>query len=515
MNRLRLPLSSAMLFAALLSTACTGSTADGLTTGDTQKLDDAVAGEVTGGGGDTLDLAQVDVASEALILAGVGVTDITPDFEPYTDLNANQIRDPDEPFEDLNENGQFDTLEMGGFGLRHPTAVLHPLTARALALRVHGEWFVLVAVDSLGIGIGRSEEIRDQVMAALDPAINLPRERLLIANIHTHAAPDTMGIFGEMGVDQVYIEKLVHRTAEAITIALAAAEPASLAVTHADVPEAVRDIDPPNLTDPYVGIIQVRRPDGSAIATLMSIANHPETFWKENTRITPDYPHYLRTAIEEHEGGTAFYFSADLGLMQSPEEVAEKNEPRAMAVATLYSDAVLAQLDGLESLPDEALAFAWQYRTVPVVLENPELYIGLVGGMLDGYDGWLYKTEEPPCDFFGCLDLPVATLRLGDAVTLVSLPGEFVPELILGGITLPEVYDGLYPDAPDEPVMLPHIQTKERFLLGLSGMDCGYVYPKKQHDPKNHFSQSHTPGPNAAMNLMTAVTEMLDALNAQ
>jgi len=447
------------------------------------------------------------------LLAGAAKVDITPTFEPYTDLDGNGHWDEGEPFEDLDQDGELDTLELGGFGWRHPTGVHDPLWSRTAALRLHGEWLVLCAVDSLGLGIARVEGIKDKVLKKLGNPATLARERLVIAATHSHAVPDSIGIFGEKGVDKAYLSWLEERVAESIVQALLAAEPAELVVTHADVPDLVRDIDPPDIIDPYVGIVQARRSGGTAIATLVSVANHPETTWKDNTEVSADFPAVLLADVEATAGGIGIYFSADLGLMQSPVELGEEGFERADLVGKGYAEAVLDALVAATPVPPEKLTPTFGFSQIPAALENPELYIGLADGVVDGYQGYIYLTGEPPCDFFGCLDLPVVVWRLGDVLTLVTLPGEFTPELILGGIVSPPGYQGMYPDAPPEPVLMDHLATKDRFIIGLAGMECGYVYPKMTHDPKEHFSQGHAPGPNMAMALTTGIAALLDEVN--
>ena len=447
------------------------------------------------------------------VVAGAARTLITPDFEPYTDENGNGHWDEGEPFEDLDDDGALDTLELGGFGWRHPTGVHDDLWCRAVALRVHGEWLVLVAVDTLGLGIGRVKGIQDKILERLGAPEVLPRERLVVASTHSHAVPDSIGIFGEEGVDKDYLAWIEVQAAEAAVQALLAAEEAELVVTHGDAPELVRDIDPPEIKDPLVSILQARRPGGEVIATLVSIANHPECTWSHNTLVSADFPYYLLSAVEADQGGMGVYFSGALGLMQSPETLGEEGFERAGIIGAGYAEHVLAALDVAAPAAPEDLTPSFGYVEVQAALENPELYIGLAEGIVDGYKGYIYLTGEPPCDFFGCLDLPLAAWKLGDLVTLVTLPGELTPELIVGGITTPPGYGGLYPDAPLEPVLADHLATSERFIIGLAGMEAGYIYPKMTHEPAEHFSQSHAPGPNMAMAVMTALTAMVDGLD--
>jgi hypothetical protein len=450
---------------------------------------------------------------DAVVLAGAAKTLITPDFEPYTDQNDNGHWDDGEPFEDLNDNGQLDTLELGGFGWRHPTGVHDDLWCRAAAFRIHGQWVVLIAVDALGLGRARVVGIQDKLLARLGDPDLLTTEQIIVAATHSHAVPDSIGIFGEEGVDKDYLAWVEEKAAEAGALAVETAVEAELLVTHADVPELVRDIDEPDIKDPSVGIIHARKPGGGAIATLVSVANHPECTWSKNTEVSADFPYYLLRDVEAAAGGMGIYFSGALGLMQSPEKIGDEGFDRAEKIGTAYAEKVLAAITSAETATPETLTPAFGYVTVRTALENLELYVGLADGVVDGYEDYIYLTGEPPCDFFGCMDMPFAVWKLGSLLTLVALPGEFTPELIVGGITTPPGYGGPYPDAPPEPVLADHLATTERFVIGLAGMEAGYVYPKMTHEPKEHFSQSHAPGPNVAMDLMTGLVQLVDEVN--
>ena len=452
----------------------------------------------------------------ASLRAGAASVVVTPHFEPYTDLNESRTWDEGEPFEDLNGSGQIDTVWMGGFGLRQPTGVHSDLWVRAVALEVHGQLFVFAAVDALGLSMRRIETIKDLVTEG--QTSSLERDRVVIASTHTHAAPDNVGVFGPSGKpgwDEDYLQLVVQSSAAAILEAVDNLQPAELIVASAEAGAGyVQDIDPPLIMDPYVGILSLRTPEGQGVATLVSIANHPEGFWGDNTLISSDFPHFLREQLEENLGGTAVYFSGPIGLMQTPDEVGEQGEERARLLGEAYADLVEEALADLQPAPADELTPRFAFARFAAPLENVELYVGLSEGIADGYADYLYKTEEEPCDFFGCLDVPSAVLKLGEKVTIVTFPGEFTPELVVGGIVAPEGYEGPYPDAEAEPALTDHLATDCRFVIGLAGAEIGYVYPKMTFDPPNHFSQIHGPGPSVATYFMGGLAEMLDQLNA-
>ncbi len=454
------------------------------------------------------------------VRAGVAERDVTPEFEPYEDLNGNQRWDEGEPFDDLNDNGVIDTLYLGGFTVRQPTGVADPLSTRALALELGDELFVWASIDIFGLSLERSDTIKARVLEGVDPDLGLTAERIIIASTHTHHAPDTLGNFGPDGTvgawDGDYLDLVVERTTESILAALDSLAPAELLVASGEAGEGfVRDIDPPEIIDPYVGIIQLRALDGGhTIATAVSIANHPEAIWKDNTLISADYPGFLRLALEEHYGGKALFFAGALGLMQTPAEIGEAGFERAELLGNAYADVIIEALDGVAPIPLSEMTVAFAHGRFPVPLENIELLAGVQLDVIEGYGESLYRTQEQPCSLMGCIDLPIKVLRIGEHLTLITFPGEVTPELIIGGIVSPPGYQGEYADAEPEPIVVDSLETRERFIINLANAQVGYLFPKRTYDPPRHFSQRHGPGPNAAGAVMAAVTTLMGEVNA-
>ncbi len=470
----------------------------------------------------------VERTTAASLRVGVGLRDITPVFEAYTDVNLNQRWDEGEPFDDTNDNGALDTLYLGGMGLRQPTGVHDPLTARAIAFSFDGKVVVLVVVDALGISIKRMDGLRRRLLEALPAGVDLTAERIWVANTHTHSAPDTIGIFGPEEVlpgggmkgsyDEAYLVQVEEQGAAAGLAALADLRDAELSVARADCGEGfVVDADLPLHTDPYVGILRaVEAGTGAGIATLVSIANHPETLWTDATVISADFPHVLRTRLEADLGGMAFYVSSNAGLMQTPAKDVPAGVERLEHIGGLYADAALAALEAATPVPADA-PVSFGYATAPTELENVELYAGVQLGIAEGYKEYLYWIKKDPlCGKLGCLDLPLSVLRLGDVLTLITVPGEMVPELVTGEISVPsELGEAvLHPDAPFEPTLNTLVKTPDRFVIGLANAEVGYLFPKCSFAPSQIFSQRHGPGPNAAASVLAGYTRLFDALNA-
>src|SRR5436190_2184932 len=53
--------------------------------------------------------------------------------------------------------------------------------------------------------------------------------------------------------------------------------------------------------------------DSSTVATLINWSTHPESLEDDNELVSSDFPHYIRQRVEAELGGTAVYFTGDIG----------------------------------------------------------------------------------------------------------------------------------------------------------------------------------------------------------
>src|SRR5262249_39648899 len=73
---------------------------------------------------------------------------------------------------------------------------------------------------------------------------------------------------------------------------------------------------PPQFFDEELRAMQLTRRDGKVLATLVNWNTHPESMESRNPLITSDFPHFVREAVETKYGGTAVYFSGDIGAVE-------------------------------------------------------------------------------------------------------------------------------------------------------------------------------------------------------
>jgi hypothetical protein len=92
----------------------------------------------------------------------------------------------------------------------------------------------------------------------------------------------------------------------------------------------------------------------------------------------------------------------------------------------------------------------------------------------------------------------VNLLTIGPA-WILTLPGEINPELVNGGIQVPEGAD--YPGEPIElPVIRDMMKGKYNFVIGLGNDEVGYIMPKTHWDTEEPYTYKYKKRPYGEIN---------------
>ncbi|MCP4872554.1 MAG: hypothetical protein GY898_28015 [Proteobacteria bacterium] len=293
--------------------------------------------------------------ADGVTYAGAAVVDLTPVItETFTDLNDNAdfdgcLDDPtaagencDEPFDDVDGDGWFDAVFIGGFGPMRPAQDIHdPIYARAVVISQDERYIAFVALDLVGLGSPRIHAARDALAVdGFDPA------RLLVASSHNHQGPDTMGLWGNpenlsdpvSGRDPAYQQRVTDAIEAAVRAAAAAMDPVQLRVgrTHMrdrgdvfngarfggtnpteNMHGMVQDGRDPVIVSDQLLVLQGLLASGGAAFTLTNWSGHPEVRGSHNNSISSDWVGVTRELLEAEYGGVALHLPEALGGMQS------------------------------------------------------------------------------------------------------------------------------------------------------------------------------------------------------
>ncbi|GIW43304.1 MAG: hypothetical protein KatS3mg077_0586 [Candidatus Binatia bacterium] len=424
--------------------------------------------------------------------------------EPYTNDPRNSELDP-------SSRTKYDGIFLAGFGSNRVALGCHDdIWARALVLEAGDTKVALVSVDLVGTlkhgryyGFAKAESL-------VDPSLGI--DAFFYSSTHNHEGPDALGLWGsEMfrdGKFPLYLQFVDRQVARAIN---QAADPARMrpvrvraAVTNPQLDAELRGLQvrtrcrPPWFFDDELRVVQFLDWNGATVATLVNWNTHPESLEDQNLYVSSDFPGFIRSRIEAALGGTAVYFSGDLGAVEIVGDTCVGNaDPRpgggnefdrrddlgfarTQRIGELVGDAALRALARAEELDIHAL----DARLTRYYLSgsNALFFFANQIGILD-LDEQVFSFEHCPPGAGICVPVEQQLLQLLDRggrpqLQLVTLPGEVFPELVYGveqhrRTDCPEAHTG----EPYEPALLPHLRAPYRVFLGLSPDELGYIVP--------------------------------------
>lgn len=465
----------------------------------------------------------------ARFLGSTGKIEITPDFK--------------EP------------VYLAGFGAKgnRATGVLSPLYASGVALSDGEKTVIFLALDLIGLPRPYVEKIRDPFKNS--------KTYILVASIHTHAGPDTIGLWGPRagasGVNPRYMDFLVSQSQALIERLLRNLEPAEITFFKKEIPPKglVRDIrDPVVIDNELAGFLLKSRKTKKTLGALIKWSAHPEVLGSNNALVSSDYVGYLRDFLEKELGGAcAFFVGAIGGLLTADEKTEDPQEAKRIGEALARETLVAYRGKTAETFGDFDIRISSLSIRLPI--ENI-LYLALLDNVSHGRS--LYTKEGAPwrqpfwfswaailkplmawlhARFFD-MDLPwleseVNFISLGP-VSFLAVPGELFPELYMGGykgeynfnspiVSPSNTHPPRLDAAPPPPYIRDFMPGVYKFLIGLANDEVGYIVPEYDFKinkwspflsprPKgHHYEETNSLGQKSTGILLEAVKKLLRA----
>lgn len=423
-----------------------------------------------------------------------------------------------------NETNHPCTLLLGGTSTNRRAEGVHDdLEARAIVLQQDGRHAVLVSLDLVGW------EMPDvlKVMVALE-AYGVNRDRVVISSTHTHAAPDTIGVWGEewniSGRCPEYADYLadtisgmiIALTDQMVPVSVYAAETVVNEPTS-NYPNLMRDTRRPYVTNDHLNVARLADDADNTVATMVNWHCHPETMISSK-EYSADFPRWTRKRMDETLGGTSVYFSGTVGGLMTNlgvhvPEYNEAGEPVMMPVdgdvegsegsvrALVYDTGEKQNWSMGYILADYAIAILadapkmegdlfidTEYIEMP--FENLEFYVAHQLGVIPTYEDFIQDNPEF-CGPYGCLPQKLHHLQIGK-LHMITLPGELFPEHSVGREE--EIYDWTNDEEEWGPFTYEAIEgyrssLPEGHLLmefGLTNNELGYILPEGDYHVGAH-----------------------------
>ncbi|MCB9759649.1 MAG: hypothetical protein H6739_07385 [Alphaproteobacteria bacterium] len=523
-------------------------------------------------------------SNEGALSAGAAALSIVPDcFEAFEDLDDDAEWDRDEPFLDCGcdrlcpeddgypgpdageGDGDFQAIWLAGFQHNRPATGVHdPIWARAVVFDQGDTRVGILVLDVVGLFYDEVLRIREGVDAA-----GLDVDHLLVLSSHNHEGPDAVGLWGRTetvsGVNPEWMDKVVSQSVEAVRQSVSGLrEVGEFKVGHVDassysdvgILNVLQDKRDPKVVDVTFSAAILRDTSGDTIATLAHFGNHPESIADENSDITSDYLNALREGLEsgvEYDaytrdgyGGVALYLTGTVGGMMTPlgltitdgdgVERREYSHERTEALGKVKAEMAMDAIDQGQVVTDARISAARTTFYMPV--ENWGFQALFLSGVLarETYD---WDPAQPVSDE----NMPKVLTEMDHLaigpIEMLTIPGELLPELAIGGYdgsavgtTLQEIVDADNPNPPDlsqapsGPYLKDMVQSEHTWIIGLANDELGYIVPPYNFilDEVNpwfdeaegdHYEETNSIGFSAAPTIQEKAEVLLDWVYAQ
>lgn len=404
---------------------------------------------------------------------------------------------------------------LGGFGSyrqRRATAVHDAPACRALALSDGATAFVLASLDLVGASGPLFATIRADAarLTGLSPAA------ILIACTHSHASPDTQGLWG--GVPAAYETHVAHRAASAIWQAHRALAPANAAATTTTLAGGVRNRRGWPGTDETLTSLRFTTPDGAPLATLINYACHPTATGASNTEVSRDWCGYAVDHVERELGGVAIYVNGAIGDVNPAADGGfdgARALGEAVAGAALWSLASATPVTGFLRVRTEPLELPLNFERLSQRVQDAVGRAGPALSMLSRSGGLRAASLALHAAGRGDLAQIVAALGGISERKLVQREGRtFLPThcgyLAIGG----DVEAVAAPGEVLTRLALPlraTMRAPHRLFLGLTHDTLGYFIPEDEWmtGRNNNYEESVSMGRRAGAVLAEALTSLM------
>ncbi|MBY0274315.1 hypothetical protein K2Z84_03165 [Candidatus Binatia bacterium] len=360
------------------------------------------------------------------------------------------------------------SVYLGGYGFgpeRPSSGVLAPIFVRAFVVSSAGGTIAFAENETQGAfaaykqGSYGHADVARAVEEATGGAI--PRTHVIVGSDHSHAGPDTTGVWG--GLPDAYLEYLRDQTVGAILDAYAARRDAELWTGSTDATDLIRsqfDLPPNDVVDGELRVLAAVPPGGDPTAPfglLVNYAAHATVMGGDNTLVSGDWPAVVADAVERRFGiDAAVVMVADVGRTQprDGDVPADTDVERLEAYAARVTDRVLAAASGLTRHAGGEVASAQLFLREPYA--NPLFPLSFLGTQIA-------RSDRAPWLEAETIGTVVSAARVGDLL-FVAIPGEGYPAI--------------------QQTLERHVDAAEHFVFGLANDQLGYLIAPESGYPQ-------------------------------
>lgn len=399
------------------------------------------------------------------------------------------------------------------------TDVLDYCEARAVWLDTGAQGVLLIGIDCIALDSGTVQEIRERTADIPNCA------SVHVYATHTHAGPDTLGLWGPTGIDgknDAYMEALIHAAEEAARKAVSDRRPGALHFGQIQTENMYRDSRFPEVYDAALYHLRFAPQDGSAGIRLFFYGAHAESLRGDNTRLSRDFPGLLCDGVTDQTGDRTMFFPGAIGGLIMTRAFVSDTSLYAQKNLQITSEQLISYALSIRPEQERTLSprYALHQQVFTVPLDNPAF-------LLYKFLGILNNRAVPAQSATGYgVETELSVLMLDD-LALTLIPGELFPELVSGS-----AYGQANPRAvnprPLQEIAQEH-KVEQLLIVGLANDEVGYIVPpsdfllneaapylQKTMDSlgENHYEETNSVGPACAHAIADAFESALKALEA-
>ena len=417
------------------------------------------------------------------------------------------------------------TTYVAGYGENNPA------TGYLDEPHVHALWLddnsgrgalLLVSADTVGLLNADVEDIRADLA---DFAQTANCRGIHIMSTHDHASIDTMGNWGPLprsGRDKAYMTFFRAQVKKAAIAAYRDRRDGDLYLGEIEVPDMQEDIRTPYVYSRTLTRLRFVPKDGSRETWLVHFASHSESLQGCNSRVSADFPGYMREAIRANTGAETLYLVGAIGgmismLIEDEQEIRDAGGDFAASTRNIGT-----------RLAEYALRIGKEKKLKPCInqLRQP-FYVEADNTMLLAARTARILRAKGESLAGSSLGLALRTemtyLEIGQLHLLLT-PGELFPELVYGGyLGAEDSATGCGGEINSEPLVQIANDPALR-VVGLANDEVGYILPKNDfllHDEtpyfdaardrhgRRHYEETNSLGPKTAETLAAVFRGMM------
>lgn len=375
--------------------------------------------------------------------------------------------------------------------------------ARAIWMDTGAGGVLLIGIDAVALSHDVVNEIRSRLK---DLCAEKNCVSVNVYSTHDHAGPDTLGLWGPIGVDgkdKHYMEALITAAVEAAQEAAESRRSATLYYGQVETKYILQDSRIPHMYDDKLYQLRFEAEEGAG-ARLLFFGAHAESMRGDNRLLSRDFPGMMCDFVKAETGDDAMFLPGAIGgLIMTTVPPGEFSAVDSLQrTARTLADYVLQIKPEDEVAVAPSLSVAKADFTAPLDNSMFVLFkmLGIFGSdavETESGTGYGVRTE-------------MSILQLGD-LTVALLPGEIFPELVMG-IAYGDAGTGENP-APLKDIAK-EFGCDKLLIVGLANDEIGYIvspsdflvneqapYLLRTVDYKNedHYEETNSVGPMGAI----------------